>query len=160
MIHDGMFFNASGIVTGIAAGANFDILIQMPAGTFGHLTLVEYSVESGPVDLKFYEDSTVSATGTLVNVRNHNRVNPTDASNADVYHTPTITDIGTLLHERYIPASGAGGTSGLLVSGEDSEWVLGDPVSAKNYVWRLTNNDTGSIRVGFHFNGYELGYQS
>jgi len=160
MIHDGFFFNASGVETGVANAASVDLLIVMPAGSFGHLTLVEFSLDDAPCDVFFYEDVVTSADGTAVNVRNHNRVNANDTSNATVTSGPTITDIGTLLHQRYIPAPSAPGqqAGGLLVTGEDAEWVLGSPTVETKYLWRITNNSGGAITIGYHFNGYEIGY--
>ena len=159
MIHDGMFFDASQIVASVANGANLDILLKFPAGAIGHLLLVEFTLQDAPCDIFFYEDTTVSADGAAVNVRNHNRVGtPNDSSNAEVFTGPTVTDVGTLLHERFIPDAGGQGNqaAGLLVAGEDAEWVLGHPTEAMNYMWRLTNNSGGAIKASFHFNGYEI----
>jgi len=157
MIHDGLFFDASGKIN-VGIGANLDILLQFPAGSIGHLTMVEYNVEDAPCDILFYENTTFSAAGTAITPKNHNRLS-TKTSDITMTHTPTITDAGDLLHTKYIPAAGGPGqqAGGLLVPGEDQEWVLGNGV---NYLWRLTNNSGGAIDVGFHFNGYHIDYPS
>ena len=160
LIHDGYFFDCSGIVASVANGASSDILLKLPAGTFGHLTFMEYSVGDSPCDVFFYEGTTVSADGTAANVRNHNR-SASDTSNTGIYTGPTVTDVGTLLHTRYIPGAAAPGqSSGTMVAGEDAEWVLGNATSATNYMWRITNNSGGAIKLSFHMNGYEIGYES
>ena len=156
MIHDGFFFSVSGKVTGLADAGTHDILFKFPAGTIGHLTLVEYTLQDAPVELALYENVVVSADGTPANVRNHNRVVANDTSNTGIFLAPTVTDIGDLLDDRYIPT--AGKDTGQLVPGEDAEWVLGNPVAAKNYMYRLTNNSGAAIDFGFHFSGYEIGY--
>jgi len=159
MIHDGFFFNATGVVAAVANNASADILLTFPAGHFGHLTLVEFTIDDGPATALFYENVVTSADGTAVNVRNHNRVNGNDASNAVVTLGPTITDIGDELDIRHIPGGGPPGqNAGQLVAGEDAEWLLGSPTVETKYMWRLTNQSGGAITIGFHFNGYEPGY--
>ena len=160
MIHEGFMFDASGIVASLANGANFDLLFRFPAGEFGHMTVVEYSLGDTPVTISFHEGVTTSADGAAVNIRNHNRVNANDASTVAMTSGPTVTDLGTTLHERFIPDTGGppGQGGGLLVSGEDDEWVLGDPSAETTYLWRLTNDTGAAIKLGFHFNGYQVGY--
>lgn len=160
MIHSGYYFNASGIKTGILNGGTLDILIKLPAGSIGHMTLVEFSADDTPLNIKFFEDVTTSDDGSTVNVRNHNRVSANDSSNATITFDPTITDTGTLLHERHIPDTGGppGQAGGVLISGEDEEWVIGNPTSATSYLWRVTNNSGITITCGYHLNGYEVGY--
>ena len=161
MIHDGFFFDMSGLETALANGANLDILITLPAGSFGHLVNVEYTMDDSPCMAYFYEGVTTSADGAAANVRNHNRVNANDSSSAVITTGPTVTDVGTLLHQRYIPTAGGpvGQQHGSLVSGEDNEWVIGSPTVETKYMWRFTNNSGGAINVGYHFNGYEIGYE-
>lgn len=160
MIHEGFMFDASGIVASVAAGATHDILFRFPAGEIGHMTVVEYSLQDAPCTISFHENVVTSADGTAVNVRNHNRVNANDTAGVTMTQGPTVTDLGTTLHERWIPSAvGPGGLQGgLLVGGEDSEWVLGSPTAEKTYMWRVTNESGGAIKLGFHFNGYQIGY--
>ena len=167
LIHDGFFFQAAGLVTGLANGGNFDLLMRIPQLIFPHLTLVEYSIEDAPCLIRMYEGPTVSADGTAVNVRNHNRASGSDTSGATMTHTPTITDVGTELDVRYIPPAPSGGgggpggrASGRMVEGQDVEWVLGSAATETRYLWRLTNNSGGAIDFSYHFNGYEAGYES
>jgi hemin uptake protein HemP len=157
LVHDGMLYNASGKVN-VANGANLDILLQFPAGVIGHMTLIEYQLADAPCDAIFYENPTFSAAGTAVNVKNHNRLS-TRTANVTITHTPTITGVGDLIMQRFLPAAaGAPGlASGQLVRGEDSEWIIGN---GNDYLWRLTNNSGAAIDVGFHFDGYILDYES
>jgi hypothetical protein len=160
MIHDGFYFDLTGKVLAVADSATVDILFKFPAGVVGHMTTVEWSMDDAPCDITFYENVLVSADGTPLTARNHNRIYA--AANGDVPGTtlfmdPTITDIGDLIHTRYVPGAGgpAGQTGGSLVEGEDSEWVIGNGV---NYMWRFTNNSGGAINVAYHYNGYVIGY--
>lgn len=158
MIHDGFMFDSSGIATAVANGASLDLLFALPAGQIGHMTTVEFSLDDAPVTASFYEDVTTSADGTAANVQNHNRI--VGGSPAAVITVgPTVTDLGTLLHTRYIPSAGAPGQqpAGQLVEGETREWVIGSSTAPIKYMWRVTNNSGGAIDIGYHFNGYEIG---
>jgi len=125
-----------------------------------HLSLVEFTLEDAPATVNFYEGTTTSADGTAINIRNHNRVSGNDAPAAVITVGPTVTDVGTLLDTRYIPAAGGpvGQAAGLLVAGEHAEWVLGSPTVETKYLWRINNASGGAIDISYHFNGYEPGY--
>jgi len=155
MTHLGKFFDMSG-TSNLANGASLDILFSFPSGVIGHLTNVEYQLENAPCSVEFYENVVTSADGTAANVQNHNRISSVTPG-AVITLGPTITDIGDLLHERYIPDAGGpvGQSAGQLVAGEDNEWVIGNTGTPNKYLWRLTNNSGGAIDVGYHFNGYE-----
>lgn len=157
MIHDGKFFNASGKATALADAASLDLLIRLPVGEIRHVILVEFAADDAPLDILFYEGTTTSDDGTAVNIRNHNRVGTPDDGASLMTVGPTVTDLGTLLHSRYIPAPSAPGgqPAGQLVTGEDGEWVLGHPALERTYLWRVTNNSGGAINIGYHFNGYQ-----
>ena len=159
MIHEGKFFDLSGIQTAVANGAIVDILFSFPAFTVGHLTNVEFQLDDGPCKVDFYENVVTSADGATALISNHNRLSAVTAG-AVISIGPTITDIGDLLHTRHIPAgpSQGGQASGMLVPGEDNEWIIGDIIgSPVKYLWRITNNSGGAITIGYHFNGYEPG---
>lgn len=160
MIHDGFYFDVSGFVAGIANGGNLDILIKCPAASPVHLTLAGLAVEDTPWNIYLYEGTTVSADGSQVTLRNHNRYGGSDDTffATTVYTGPTITGVGTQIHTDYIPPSGSGANSGQLIPVLDTEWVLGDPDNAVNYLIRATNNSGLISDIGFHLNGYEIGY--
>ena len=159
MVHDGFMLNASGKASALANGANLDLLIRLPAGVIRHVVLVEFAPSDAPLDVFLYEDTTVSADGTAVNIRNHNRT-AADPTVDLMFVGPTVTGVGTLLHQQYIPSTGAlgGQSAGQIVGSDDQEWILGSPTTEKLYMWRVTNNSGGAIDIGYHFNGYRVGY--
>jgi hypothetical protein len=164
LIHDGMMYDVSGIVASTANGANIDIAMRLPAGFFGHLIQMEWAVEDAPCDVFFYEN-TIFSGGTDVKMKNHSRPagagTATDNPGLTMVEGPTVTDVGDLIHDRFIPAAGVPGgqSGGLLVPGEDHEWILGSAFIETTYLWRLTNNSGGAIRAGYHFNGYAVRYE-
>ena len=151
LIHQGKLFDATGIAVAVAAAATFDVLMQFPVGVVGHLTNVEYTFDDTPVLIEFYEGTTFSAAGTASLVVNKNRLAAATAPGAVITENPTVTSPGTLIHQRYVPSGG--NKVGILVPGEQLEWVLGN---GTDYMWRVTNNTNGPIDIGYHFNGYEL----
>ena len=159
MIHDGFMFNLSGTALAVANLATVDVLFSFAAGAVGHIVNVEYTMDDAPALIEFYENVVTSADGTAANVQNHNRLS-SDTAPATVTIGPTITDIGDQLHERYIPAgaSPGGQSAGAIVGGGDREWVIGNIGTPNKYLWRFTNNSGGAINVGYHFNGYKIGY--
>jgi len=160
MVHDGFMYNASGKAIAVANAANLDLFIRLPAGEIRHVTLVEFAPDDAPLDVFLYEGTTVSADGTAVNIRNHNRISGGDPAVDLMYVGPTVTAPGTLLHQQYIPSPGAvgGQAAGQIVENEDQEWILGHPTLEKTYLWRVTNNSGGAINIGYHFNGYKIDY--
>lgn len=153
MTHEGAMFDVSGYVQNIAAtGGTLDLMIRRPAGVIGHFITIEFAIDDGPALIQFYENPTVSADGTAKSVINHNRVYGLDPPTSSFFEQPTVTDVGDLLHTRYIPAGG--NKQGQLVEGEGTEWVIGDLDVQTQYLWRLTNNGNSAIDVGYHFNGY------
>ncbi len=159
LIHDGMLFSGVDRFTGLANAASRDYLLKVPAATYPHLREVEWSLSDGPCDVYIYEGTTVSADGTEVPVGNNNR-NSTNAALLGVYHSPTITDIGTAFPgPRYIPAAGAPGnqSAGSLTSSLGEEWIL---KPSTNYLLRVTNNSGGAIDGSLYGIFYELSYQN
>lgn len=157
LIHEGMQFHANHNVASLANGATFDLLIAAPAGVFPHIAPVSYTVGNDDVDIDAYYGVTTSDDGTAIPM--FNRSLPSSKTPGAVWtHTPTVTDIGTLFHERWIPPAGglpfipAGATSRVF----NEEWV--QPHNSKILV-RLTNNSGGAIRVLAEILWYELSYE-
>lgn len=151
LLHQGFMFMADLKFTGLANGASKDFLIVVPENRYPHFRTAEFDIDSGPCDIRIFEDTTVSSNGTSVPIVNLNRASPF-VSNVTIFHTPTITDDGDELAVEYLPATAPskGGTSG-----EESatEWVFNHN---RNYLIRLTNNSGGAIAAGLHLQFYDL----
>lgn len=151
-IHLGKYFSHSGIISGLANNASYDHLFVTPSvgGAHIHLRIFLINASSAPVSLYFYENTTTSNNGTAQVGYNFNR----NSANATIglYHTPTITGVGTLINTVYIAAPTAGINSGV---GQTSgtEWVL---KQGAKYLSRITNNSGSSSNIGYIVEWYEL----
>lgn len=78
----------------------------------------------------FYENPTTSNNGTELAEYNRDR-NSSATPAVALYHTPTVSDTGTLIQSGYLGAKGAMGERM-----EDNEWIL---KPSEQYLLRLTN---------------------
>lgn len=156
MSHDGFVHHASGKVTGIANGANADFLMVVPADTYPHIQRVELNVESGDIDLIMYEGVTTSNDGGAITILTTNR-NSTHTSDATIYGSPTITDLGTAFHTLWIPptGTGVGNRFGVMDVNQGEEWIL---APSTKYAFRITNNSGSTIALSYEFVWYEVHY--
>lgn len=157
--HDGFMFHASWKATGLTNGSTYDVLLDVPAGTYPHLQRFSLSLGRGDVDILTYEGATTSAAGTGQTERNVNRNNTRTAALA-VSSGPTVTDPGTLIHTGWAPPTSTGvgqsaNGAGPVEQGE--EWVL---APSTKYLVRLTNNSGATIALRVEVLWYEVGYES
>ncbi len=128
-IHDHKGFSCSGkhVVT---AGATLDLLMINPSLNFPHLRYFSVTSTGGPCDVEVYEDTVISATGTVCVARvDHNRNDPV---------TPLL-----------VISSGAAETAGTQLSisgitGEKKVSGSGDTVPRE---WILKQSAASMIRV-------------
>jgi hypothetical protein len=156
MVHDGMFFHATNRIVGLANGASHDVLTAIPAAVFPHIRADLYTFEDTPVDIKTYEGTTTSADGTVIPVFNRNR-NSANTPGLVLTHSPTVTDVGTLIHDRLVPSAGAGvgQKHGSISAGFGEEWVF---KPSTKYLVRLTNNAGAAIDITYELFWYEINY--
>lgn len=152
LIHQGKGF-AHYNLHSVANGASIDHLWITPSDREIHLR--EWSVKSsvGPVTVNAYEDTTVSANGTVESTGCLNRILNTTPK-LKLYHTPTVTGVGNVLLTDFIGTSG-GGAHVTLGSPASSplEWVL---KKNSKYMLRVTNNSGSTADVVILFYWYEI----
>lgn len=156
LIHDGMTFHATARVPTLADGASIDWLMSVPAGSYPHMTTFEFQLSAGEVDIKTYEGVTTSADGTPVTQWNRNR-NSSNTPDLLMFSAPTVTDLGTEFHDRYVPptAGGVGARAGTLAPNFGEEWILKPETK---YLVRLTNNSGAAITLTGEALWYEPSY--
>lgn len=144
-IHEGFMFTVLE-VTDLTNGAVRDLLVVSPnTTTWAHLVWeIEHELETS---IQFYYDTTYSAIGTEVGSYNRNGNSPNVATTL-VYHTPTITDVGTLIATiQQGDGKKAGGADRL-----SNEFVLKQNTV---YLVRITNLTASNNLISVKFNWYE-----
>lgn len=127
-------FNAA-----LGAGLDQEVLIRTAAT---ETSLTSIGTATGPSLVEFFENTTVSDDGTPVPTFNRNRVSP-QASAAEVFVGPTVTDDGDSLGQYLIVGGGGGGQSSSPIGTAEFplEWIL----PPGQYLMRVTNQDVGDI---------------
>lgn len=146
--HEGKVFLHSDRHDAIANGANFDMLIRVPAGNAERQIHLRFNyigkANTGTldVDIILYEDITVSADGSLEQI-----VSTNDAvvltTGVTMCVGPTVTDLGNLKAWTFMV-----GEKKSASSKEQSvpEYVLApNGVNKRDYLLRATNNSGGTV---------------
>lgn len=148
--HEGKLFIHSDRHPGIANGANFDILIRMPAGNADRQAHMRFSytgeANTGTldVDIVLYEGVTVSADGISELLASTNDA-VVKSTGVLMFEGPTVTDIGNKKAQAWLVGEKKGASS------KDQavpEWILApDGVNARDYLLRATNNSGGTVDI-------------
>lgn len=144
-IHEGDVFTVLE-VTDLGNGAVRDILIITPDTTrWAHFVWeIEHEVETS---IQFYRGTTVTDNGTLIPSFNRNGNSATTATTL-VYHTPTITNVGTLIGTiQQGDGKKAGGSDR-----EANEFILRQNTY---YLIRITNLTVNNNLIFMKLNWYE-----
>jgi hypothetical protein len=103
----------------IADNASLEILLQT-GSAYPHMT---FSVAAGgDCEVLFYEDTTTSDVGTAL-VENNMQRYSTNVATLTATHTPTVSGVGTLLHNSFEPG-GRGPQAPGGTGRSNTEWVL------------------------------------
>ena len=130
--HEGDMFAISRVVEGVADDGTIDILIAL--GQEAHITW--RTKAGGDALATFYENPTVSDNGTLMSQVNLSRLKASsNPGPGNVYHTPTITDVGTQLVTELLPGGTGGNAVGVTLS-RDAEFIMHPD---NTYLLRLQN---------------------
>ncbi len=144
-IHEGNMFTVLE-VTDLTNAAVRDILAVSPDTLkWAHLVWeIEHELETL---IQFYRGTTYSDIGTEVDSLNRNG-NSTNNATTKVYHTPTITDVGTLIGTiQQGDGKKAGGSDRL-----SNEFILKQNTS---YLIRITNLTASNNLIATKLNWYE-----
>ena len=144
-IHEGWMFTVLEI-TDLTNGAVRDLVVVAPDTTrWTHLVWeIEHELETS---IQFYKDTTYSDAGTTITSFNRNG-NSANIATTLVYHTPTITDVGTLVGTiQQGDGKKAGGSDRL-----SNEFILKRNTS---YLVRITNLTASNNLIATKLNWYE-----
>lgn len=148
--HEGKVFIHSDRHGPIANGANFDILIRIPAGNADRQVHMRFNytgkANTGTldVDVILYEGTVVSADGSAEDMMSTNDA-VVKSTGVLMFEGPTVTDVGTQKAWGMMV-----GEKKSASSKEQSvpEYVLApNGASARNYLVRATNNSGGTVDI-------------
>lgn len=146
-IHGGFFYSMVKLIT-LGVDATYTMLIKTGSEDIHMKPLIIESNEE-QILFKAYEDPTVTVEGTTLPIFNRNRNMADEASTTLFYHTPTVTDIGTLIDVVY--ASGGSGVPtfsfGSIMT-SNAEWFL---KSDSYYYLTVTNNGNDIATINLKF---------
>jgi len=144
-IHDGRMFTILE-VTDLGNMAIRDILVVTPDTTrWAHLVWeIEHELETS---INFYRDTTYTDNGTPIISFNRNG-NSTNVATTLVYHTPTITDVGTLVGTIQQGAGKKAGGS----DRQSNEFILKQNTA---YLVRISNLTVNNNLIFMKLNWYE-----
>lgn len=129
-IHDGYAFATGHYEAGVSNNGYITLLVQN--AELEMVTAIEWAAE-GSALLEVFEDVTFSDAGTALGWTNLNRAS-TNTLSVDISHTPTITDYGTLIFQKFTTGGSGGGGAG--AAGRVPEGIFN---ITKSYVVRLQN---------------------
>jgi hypothetical protein len=148
--HEGMVFIHATRHSSIADGANFDMLIRIPAGNANRQVHMRFNyigkANTGvlDIDISLYKDAIVSADGTPESISTTNDA-IVKTTGVLMFSSPTVTDIGI-----FKTTTTMVGTRQSAGSREQSvpEYILApDGVNARDYIIRATNNSGGTVDI-------------
>lgn len=146
-IHAGLLWYTGYTNLTLAGFASNDVLLVTSDKT-AHLRVMVQLNDKGIFYL--YEGTTVSNEGTALSVVNANRTS-SNTPDLAAYHTPTITDLGTILGAELIIGGGSGQNAiGSSVTSNDDLLILAPNT---NYLLRLTNRGSeteSNLFIGFY----------
>ena len=145
-IHEGDHFFVRDFVD-LGNSATRDILLISPNSTkVAHLTLeIDHELEGS---VKLYETTVTSANGTAIPRINRKR-NGSDGSGMLVFHTPTVSAVGTLLEQ---DQKGSGNKFGNIANRASEEIML---KRNTKYLIRMTNITANNNLFNWTIDWYE-----
>jgi hypothetical protein len=149
-IHEGEMFSAGFFAVALGAGATMDVLVQT-GEIRPHMQIAGQAGQA--VRAELYEDTTVSADGSVVGSINRNR-NSAKTPGLVVTSGPTVTGVGDPLFAGFIP----GGTGPQAEGGSLSTFAEYNLKPNSIYLVRLVNNlAAGTTPAQVDLNWYEPG---
>jgi len=148
LVADGVVFSCFYTFGAVAAATSKWLHVKVPATHYAHMRFRFMS--EAKIDYYVYENPTLTGDGTALTEFDINRVTA-NASNVEVFHTPTISAVGTMIDNGMI------GTNGFLTDTGGSispmrDWVFN---ASESYLIGANNNDAGAKDFVIQLSWYE-----
>lgn len=137
LVADGVVFSCFYSYLLVAAATSKWLHVKVPATHTCHIRWRFMS--EAKIDYYIYENPTLTNDGTALTEFDLNRTT-SNASNVDVFHTPTITNVGTMIDNGMIGTSGFLFDSGGSVSPME-DWIF---KASESYLIGANNNDAAA----------------
>jgi hypothetical protein len=137
LVQDGVVFTCFHSFLLVAAATSKWLHVKIPATHTCHIRW-RFMAEA-KIDYYIYENPTLTDDGTALTEYDMNRTTA-NASNIDVFHTPTITNVGTMIDNGMIGTSGFLFDSGGSVSPME-DWLF---KASESYLIGANNNDAAA----------------
>lgn len=141
-IHEGEAFSAGYVSPHGSLVADNDTIDLVLTTTTRYCHLTAVAAFGGDFEAYLYESPTFNADGVAVTPQNHKRTGGA-ATTVAVVHSPTVTNVGTLLEGAFFPG-GTGGNALGAIGEQRNEWILS---LATSYLIRLINR-AGNAQQG------------
>lgn len=151
-VHEGNTYNVNHSTTDaapLADDANFDLWVSVPEGTFPHMVWDLWC--EGLAQGYLYEGPTVSDEGTALTPWNRQR-NSANAATVVVKHTPTVSGVGTALHNGEWQGSTGVGVSRNQGGSRATQEI--DLKENTTYLFRITAR-ASNVRASISLDWYE-----
>ena len=148
LVHDGVVFSCFHTFGAVPAATSRWLHVKVPASYVAHMRF-RFMAEA-KIDYYVYENPTLTGDGTALTEFDMNRVTA-NASNVDVYHTPAVTAVGTMID------SGMIGTTGFLADTGGSVSPMRDWMfkPSESYLIGANNNDAAAKDIVIQLTWYE-----
>ena len=148
LVHDGVVFSCFHSFLLTAAATSKWLHVKVPATHIAHMRFRFMS--EAKIDYYVYENPTLTNDGTALTEFDINRVTA-NASNVDVFHTPTITNVGTMIDNGMIGTNGFLSDTGGSVS-PMRDWMF---KASESYLIGANNNDAAAKDFVIQLSWYE-----
>ena len=148
LIHDGVVFACFHSFLLVPSATSRWLHVKVPATHYAHMRFRFMS--EAKIDYYVYENPTLTNDGTALTEFDINRVTA-NASNVDVFHTPTITGAGTMIDNGMIGTTGFLSDTGGSVS-PMRDWVF---KASESYLIGANNNDAAAKDIVIQLSWYE-----
>jgi len=149
--HEGVSFVFSKRSEGVAADGSIDTFVKVGDKETHGVVAISCG---GDFYVDIYEAPTTSADGVASSLKNMNR-NSTLTTGVTVFTGPTVSAVGTIIKELYVPGGSGGNSSGAIGAGParpGTELVL---KKNTNYLVRVTNKAGQAKTIGVDGSLYE-----
>lgn len=137
LVSDGVMFSTFHSFLNVASATSKWVLFKTPVMYKAHVRFRFMS--EAKIDYYVYENATLTGNGTAISTFDMNRETH-NASNCLCYHTPTITNSGTMIDNGMIGTSGWLGDTGGSIS-QMADWIFRHDL---NYLIGANNNDANA----------------